>query len=286
MGTSVRVVHESSCPDIGPVCLVRDEPPNLHDQRIRIGELRVAAEYGLTERLGLRLLLPLKIMDTTITYRRLDGTAFEPDWVGIHHRNETLAGVTDPWLTARVGATAGGWYLTGRLGVTIPLGRTEPNPFMAGHEGREHQHFQFGTGTVNPVIGGEVSRHDGELFTSGYLQALLVPYQNDHGFQAGHRLGGGAAFGGRLFGELRGSIGVDVVHEEAERWDGVVQQDGNLGRTDFLTGVGLALPVGRQLLSLDLRTPVYQRIVGGQLSYPAIVALTISRTLGGPGDRG
>lgn len=151
-GVRLRVVHESRCPDIGPVCRERDEPPDMHDKLIRISELRPVVEYGLTDRVGLRLQAPFKRIHTAITYRRLDGTAFVPDWEGIHHRAETLAGLTDPWLTARLSGSLGGWDLAGRFGLSIPLRRTEPNPFNAGLEGRAQQQLHFGTGTVNPVL--------------------------------------------------------------------------------------------------------------------------------------
>ena len=36
------------------------------------------------------------------------------------------------------------------LGLTIPLGSTEENPYLLGAESKEHQHFQFGTGVLSP----------------------------------------------------------------------------------------------------------------------------------------
>ncbi len=33
VGTTMNVVHRSDCPDIGPVCAEREEPPQLHDQQ-------------------------------------------------------------------------------------------------------------------------------------------------------------------------------------------------------------------------------------------------------------
>lgn len=75
---------------------------------------------------------------------------------------------------------------------------------------------------------------------------------------------------------------MDVVHEEAERWDGEVQQDGNWGRIDVLAGLGLSHPMGAHVLSLTIRAPVHQRVVGGQVSYPAIASLGVERTFGAP----
>ena len=38
-----------------------------------------------------------------------------------------------------------------RFGTTIPIGRTEENPWKLGDAGIEHLHIQFGTGTFNPI---------------------------------------------------------------------------------------------------------------------------------------
>lgn len=280
-GTAIRVVHESACPDIGPVCRLVEVEPYLHDQALQVGELRGVLELGLTDAWGIQLQLPLKLIHTTILYRRLDGTIFEPDHPTTHHRNETLVGLTDPWLSGRVAASIGTWSLVGRVGVSLPLGRTEPNPFQLGDAGEPHQHFQFGTGTFNSLLAAEFLKPLGDFQASGYVQAQLVPSANARGFQAGHRLGLGALVGRSVAGELRATIGVDVVHEEAERWGGAVQQDGNLGRTDVLAGLGFSYPLGEQTLSASARVPVYQRVLGGQLSYPALVTVGLERSWGG-----
>jgi hypothetical protein len=47
--------------------------------------------------------IPIRVVNTTIQFRRLGGTAFDPDYQNIHHRNETLFGFAD--LRRRVGAS-------------------------------------------------------------------------------------------------------------------------------------------------------------------------------------
>lgn len=276
-------MHDAACPDLGAICRTRDVEPYRHDQGVAVGELRLVLEPGLTDWLSWQLQLPLKLIATDITYRRLDGTVFVPEEVGIHHRDETLLGPTDPMLAARAGTTLAGYAIRGGLGVTLPLGRTEPNPFRLGHEGLAHQHLQFGAGVVAPAASLEIMKDFGWLWGLAYGQAVVVPWANRHGFQQGHRFSAGLQAGGTVPGDLRLSGGLDVVHEEPERWDGVVQQDGNLGRTDLLLGVGVAYRLGEQLVGLQVRTPVWQRVVGGQVSYPALVSVTVERTFGGAG---
>jgi hypothetical protein len=276
----IRVVHESHCPEIGPVCAQRDEPPQLHDQTFQVVDLRAIVEYGLASRWSVEAQVTSRLTITRIQYKRLDGTVFEPDYPNIHHRNETLAGVADPWLAVRGAWVLGGFQAMGRLGVTLPLGRTEPNPFVLGEMGLEHQHIQFGTGTFNPVLGVEIARPLERWNLQGYAQAMLVLYENEHGYRAGHRLGGGVSVDHALLDRLSLGAGVDVLQEKPERWDGMVMQDGNLGRTDILVGGLLTYFTRPFAASLTVKVPVYQNIVQAEdehadLSYPIVLGLTV-----------
>lgn len=283
--TTVRVVHDEFCPDIGPICQVRKEPGQLHDQRFTIGELRAVVERGLSRRLGVEAQLPLRLTKTSVLYERLDGTVFTPDYVPIHHRDETLAGLGDPWLLARFADQSGGVDVSVRMGVTLPLGTTRPNPFALADQGKVHEHLQFGTGTVDGVLMASAKKAMGRVQVQGYGQMLVVPFANGFGYRAGNRyaLGLGVTF--PLVGPVVASLGGDVVNEQAERWNGVVLQEGNLGRTDVLASGGLAVPLGGYRLSLSVKVPVWQHIIqmgheAGQLTYPAIGTLAIERTWG------
>ncbi len=282
-GTAVRVVHPQQCPDIGPICAVRDEPPQQHDQMFYVAEVRPLFEYSLNAHFSVELELPIKVTHTTVQYRRLDGTVFVPDYENLHHRNETLTGPGDPWLTTRTAWAIGPLTLGGRLGLTLPVGRTEEDPFARGRAGLSHQHIQFGTGTFNSVAGLDAQLRLGRITLAAYGQALVVPRQNDKGYQAGDRFAAGLLGEGAVVGDLRVSLGADVVNEQPERWYGTVEQDGNLGRTDVLVGGAAAHRLGTFELSLGLKVPVYQHIItsgshdGGQLTYPLILNLGVKR---------
>lgn len=283
LATTVRVQHESACPDIGPICAERDEPPQLHDQRFAIGELRASLEHGLTDALGVELQLPLRLNRTTIQFRRLDGTPVTLDYENIHHRDETLFGLGDPWLMGRYAFSLGGVRLATRVGFTVPLGRTEEDPFALGEAGQPHQHVQFGTGTVQPLLALEAGRQWGSWGARLWGQAQLSLVENHHGFRSGNRFGFGLAGLFKLGSSLRLSAGADLAHEQPERWNGVVQQDGNLGRTDVLLGGGLHWSVKDVTLGLTVQVPVYTHIIGhhGQLEYPGLLGLTAGTTFGG-----
>lgn len=281
-GTAVNVVHTSACPDIGPVCFEREEPPHLHDQQFYVGELRAVAEYAFTDALRAEVQLPFRLTRTTITYRRLDGTAFTPDFAGIHHRNETLAGLGDPWLSVRPSVAFGSLRLTGRLGVTLPLGHTEENPFELGRAGLVHQHLQFGTGTFNPVLSVEAVQSFARVALRAHAQGRFVLYENGHGYRAGDLYAAGLEAEAPVWGPLTVALGAEVVSERPERWNGRIEQDGNLGRTDVLAGLTTKWKVGSFFLHAGARVPVYQAIVengdeAAQLRYPVVVDVGVSR---------
>lgn len=281
MGTSVNVTHEVSCPDVGPVCAIRDEPPQVHDQRFLIAELRVFAELSVRDWLSFELQLPMRVSATTIVFRRLDGSAFTPEYGDIHHRDETLVGLGDPWLQARVHATWGIVSAAVSAGATLPVGRLEQNPFALGRAGLTHQHVQFGTGTVNPLVGFEVASVWSRVSVRGSGIAQLTVGENLYGYQAGSRFLLSLGADVKVVEALSLGATVDSITELPERWDGEVEQDGNVGRSDVLVGAQVAWRLGATTLLLSARVPVFQYFFAdgdeGQLRYPAIVSLGVQR---------
>lgn len=278
----MHVVHESRCPEIGPICDVRDEPPNLHDLVLWVAEVRAIVEYGFTESWALEVQVPFKMTGSSIVYRRLDGTAFVPDYGEIHHRNETVAGAGDVWVSARYTTALAGVDLSARLGVSLPFGSTEPDPFALGERGLAHQHIQLGTGTFDPIGAIEGAYAIGPVELRAILQAQLVLYENVHGYRAGNRYGASLIASAEPLDWLRLSLGLDLVNEQTERWSGEVKQDGNLGRTDLLAGGSATLLLGDTELSAGVKVPIYQDIImsadePGQLTFPALISFTAAQ---------
>jgi hypothetical protein len=283
LATDVRTTHESECPEIGPICAVRDEPPQIHDQRFAVGELRAIVEHAFTDALGVELQVPLRLNHTTIQFRRLDGTPVTLDYESIHHRDATLFGLGDPWVQGRYAFPLGSARLIAHAGFTVPLGSTVENPFALGEEGLPHEHVQFGTGTVQPLLALEFAHVSEPWSARAWGQAQLSVVENSHGFRAGNRFGLGVSGELQVVGALRAGAAVDVANEQPERWNGVIQQDGNLGRTDVLVGGGLRWSTGDVQLGLMLRVPVYSHIIGhhGQLEYPGLLSFHLGTTFGG-----
>jgi len=287
VATTMRVVHAEACPEIGPICAARDEPPQLHDQRFYSAELRLFGALGLTESLGVEVQVPLRLLSTDITFRRLDGQAFTPDYENIHHRDETLVGLGDPWVLARGATRLGAARLEARGGIGLPLGDTQPNPFERARRGLSHQHIQFGAGSVSGVLALDARQPAGPVDVTASGQAVLFFAESAHGYQPGDRFSGGVSVGGRPTTRLMLEAGLDTLVEQPERWDGAIEEEGNLGRWELLVGGRVAYAFDALTLALSVKAPVYVHLTeagdhdhggsAGQLEYPAVVGLSVAR---------
>ena len=278
LGTYVQTQHDDMDDVVG-----QGNIPIIHDQDLFITEARLALDVGLTKRFAASLVLPLRVVSTSIVYRNGQGDPVELMNASTHHRNETLTGIADPMLLGAVTHVAGGVRLTARAGLTIPLGRTEEDPFALGDAGMQHQHIQMGTGTFNPVVALEVSRAFGPWTAGGFAFTQQVAYENSKGYHAGDRYAAGLSLR-RALGErwsVRG--GPEFQGETSERWNGIRhEEEGNQGRVDVMIGAGAAWRATPELtVDLALKVPVYTHVVGGQLDVPAIIELGASWTIGG-----
>jgi hypothetical protein len=256
-----------------------EEPfPIFHEEDLTISEIAFVTEAGLAHGLGVEAVVPWRWVRTRIRFENLQHQPIEVPNGSIHHRNETLSGPGDPWLLLHGARGVGAWTVAARAGISIPLGRAEPNPFELGRRGLPHEHIQFGTGTWDPVAGVSAGRRFGQVGFVVHALARLVFGTNAHGYQAGDRFYASAALDRRIAGAWRAIAGLDLAREQTETWDGRIETEGNLGRTDFLASIGVTRPLGRAGgFHVTAKIPLVTRATGAQVRYPVIVALGFSR---------
>jgi len=251
----------------------------LHDQSIVNDETRLVAELGIARWLAADVVLPYRVFATRIRYvDPMTGQVVQIQNPFLHHRNEVLVGPGDPWLVARAARVAGGVTLSARVGTTIPIGSTVPNPFVLGDMGIEHEHVQFGTGTFVPIVGVEAYRAFRGVTVDAYALTLQSLYANGYGYRAGNRY----AFGIGAASDLgtkrwRFRATAEYLSESAESWSGVVYtSEGNIGRVDVLAGVEATYRMSEDWhATLAAKVPVYTHVIGGQLDVPVYVSLTL-----------
>jgi hypothetical protein len=232
--------HLAECPDLGPECGAPVPPtPYYHHVDLVLGETSLDASYGVTRWLAAELRFSVRVVDLTPTYSEIDGREkLVPD--DIHHHDVTIIGPTDPWVSLRFAGTVGKLVSAAKLGVTLPLGGIEPDPYKLGAEGKSHEHTQLGTGTLMPLVGIGLSYNldPVELSVSG--TGLFSVYENRVGFRAPSRYFFSARATLRLLdGALRPYVELDIPHETQELWNGSPGLEGSNVRTDLLVGGGL-----------------------------------------------
>ena len=281
LGTFVQTRHDDHDDVVG-----RGEIDIVHDQSLFVSEARVAVDVGVRG-FAISLVLPLRLVSTGITYYDEAGAEVELVDDGVHHRDETLSGLGDPMLLVGRAKAWGPWRVGAKLGATVPLGRTEEDPFVMPDD--PHQHIQMGTGTVNPVVSVELARALGPRWRmSGFLFTQQVVYEGGKGYQAGDRYAAGVAARWRAAERIGLRGGVEVQGETKERWGGVAHtDDGNRGRVDAMVVAGVEWAVSGPLsVDLAVKVPVVTHVVGGQLDMPAIVEVGVGWTFGGAKKEG
>jgi hypothetical protein len=250
-----------------------------HVLDVTLSETAAATAVGLAPNLGLELVVPFRTATTRVRFEDAGRQPFVPAEGDLHHRNETLAGTGDPWLMLHAARPGAVWTTAARLGVSVPLGRTVPDPFALGHEGLPHQHVQFGTGTWDPVVALAAVRPIGPFaFTVSGL-ARLAFYENEHGYRAGHRYALGVQADRPVGRAWRLGAALDLAREQTERWHGrVEEEEGNLGRTDLLASAAAVRPVaGVGTLRFAVSVPIVTHTRGSQFDYPVLLSVGVSR---------
>lgn len=155
--------------------------PNEHFVSLDWFRTEVQAAWSFAEDWDAELAVPYDVKRVRARYELPDGTDYDNPVAGIHHRDETLEGLSDLRLvfshrwsallfegdTLRVGA-----------GFTIPTGHTEANPYERAALGIEHQHIQFGNGTVDPLARADYAIAFGRWSLAAGLSAHRPLYEN------------------------------------------------------------------------------------------------------------
>ena len=267
--------HVAECPDLGPTCAgPRPPTPFNHHVRLFTADVRLDASYGITPWLAVEARFGLRVVDLTPRYTELDGAPKSaPD--DPHHHDETLVGPTDPWLLLRFAAARGKLLFTARLGFTLPLGSTVPNPYLLGKEGKWHEHTQLGTGTFVPIVGLGLSYSVGPMELDLSALGLFSVYESSKGYRAPSRffpaLRLTVPF---LDGALRPYVAAEISAETGERWDGRPGAEGSDGRADLLASGGVVWRF-REAWRVDLGVRVHAAALAGgaAFEYPGILQL-------------
>lgn len=281
-GSVTKSSHVEECPDIGPACDRSPQPPSyVHDLVNWTYGATVDAQYGIARYFGLAVSVPLRAVTTRVKYETLDGAPYDPVPPDVHHRDRTLVGLADPSLSVLFGRRFEKVSFAIRAGALLPLGKTlDEDPFIAGRDGRPHEHVQFGVGTVRPTFGSSLGIDLGTIGFDAWNVGVLSLATNSIGYKPGQRFAAGARVTFAL-SRFTFGVGSEVSHESTETWAGLQPAEGNLGRTDVVALATARTQIGEKSgLFASVRVPLYVNAVGAQLSYPAFVQLGVATSFG------
>ena len=251
--------------------------PYNHHVGLFMSDLNLDASYGVLPWLAVEARFAYRLVDISPTYTEIDGTpkAVPHD---IHHHDRTITGIGDPWLALRLGARRGDLVTSSRLGVSVPLGETRPDPFALGAQGLWHEHTQLGTGIFMPIVSLSASYRFQPWELGGTLFGIFGLYENEHGWRPSSRMVVASRLSlETLDGRLFPFVMLDLGHQTEEAWHGERGLEGSTIRTELLLGGGLRwLFADPWALELAVRGRVAVLSEESGFDYPGTVDLSLS----------
>ena len=202
----------------------------------------------------------------------------------IHHRDEAYRGFSDVSLLfshRRLGILRDGDHFVASLGTSIPIGKTEDDPFKLGGAGLEHLHIQFGTGTFNPLA--EVHYGTplfGDFTVSASIRGQFPFYENSKIYRGAVEVTSTAEVKYRLFDWLAFHTTYLGFYQSYAHWDG--EQDINSGLVLNAGLFGATVNTGYGVpVRLSVMLPFHRRTLsdeGDAFELGPTVSLTMSRS--------
>ncbi len=276
---------------VSPAGEVVDVP--LHEHRVSLDFARLELSYERTfrENWDVWVRLPYEIKRRRASIVELapatpeERAAIERN-LAIHHPTRTLEGLSDARvLVARrlVGAGRAGAALDLAVGTTLPTGRTEGDPFVAGDAGLEHEHVQFGSGTFDPVLEAYYSAPLGPRWlVGGFFTGRIPFYDNDKTYRGSPEVNAGVSTLRRIGGRLSIQANLAGYYQDFAHWDGARDVNSGLRSLSGMLSATVALRGGVQL-DVGLRLPIAQQTLldGGDGFEPGpTVLVRASHTFG------
>lgn len=227
---------------------VVDAPLHRHHVALSTYRIDVALQYLLSDQWSLQATVPYAVRNQEASVEWIDPVSPEERQAilrsrDIHHRNETYTGFSDADLLFGYkvrGLLKTNDVLSARLGTTIPIGKTEENPWELGDAGIEHLHIQFGTGTFNPIANLQYNLplYRGLIITAS-ARGMLPFYENSKTYRGSGELGWTTGFTYRLFDWFSFSGNYLGFYQSAAAWAG--ERDINTGLRYSMAAFGMSL---------------------------------------------
>ena len=272
---------------LSPTGEVVNAPLHRHHVALSTYRVDVGLQYLLNDRWTLQAKIPYAVKNQGASIEWIEPvTSKDKEAIlrsrDIHHRNETYTGLAD--LDLFLGYKIRGFFktddvLSGRLGATIPTGKTEENPWKLGDAGIEHLHIQFGTGTFNPIVNLQYSLplYRGMTITTS-ARGMFPFYENSKAYRGSVELGYTAGFTYRLFDWLSFNGNYLGFYQSSAAWAG--ERDINTGLRYSMAALGMSLATLEGIsVSANVMFPLTQETLydgSDTIEFGNLVSLTTS----------
>ena len=264
-------------------------PVSSHRHHVALSTYRVdvGLQYLLNDRWTLQANIPYAVRDQEASIEWIDPVSPEDRQAilrsrDLHHRNETYTGFSD--MDLLLGYKVRGFFktddaLSARLGTTIPIGKTEENPWELGDTGIEHLHIQFGTGTFNPIASLQYNLplYRGLTMTAS-ARGMLPFYENSKTYRGSAELSYTAGFTYRLFDWLSFNGNYLGFYQSSAAWAG--ERDINTGMRYSMAAFGMSLATLDGIsVSANVMFPLTQETLYDEsdaIEFGTLVSLTTS----------
>ena len=205
-------------------------PDFQHEVNIDMYVLQPSVSFAASDDLNVEVRLPLRRLVRRAKVIAPPSTSLGDlgtmeNHLNRHHRSATLTGIGDLQIEMH-SPESRQW----RWGFSLPTGHTEPNPY----EGNgNHEHVQFGTGTVVPR-GMYAWAEDNYMMSTS---VSLPVYANRHGFTPPPELTFYAGVRNEFSSEWRWSLGSSMRVQGYGDWSG--ERDVNTGYAALLADIAL-----------------------------------------------
>jgi hypothetical protein len=217
-----------------------DFDPIEHEHVVRLYWHRTTLEASLP--VGgdwdVELDVSFDVKDVRARYETPDGGSYDSPTGDLHHRTERLEGIADLRLLANWrprGVFFDGDFAHVGVGVSLPTGRIEVNPYRLGDAGLKHQHIQFGTGTVDPILRLDYVL-DGPLGFAASVGVAAPLAENRHDYRGAALTDLAVGPRARIGEMLSVTLAYAAQYQMRATWDG--ENDPNSGY--FLQAVSLS----------------------------------------------
>lgn len=275
---------------LSPTGQVVSVPTHRHDVQLDFVRYEFVTAFELRDNWDLRVRIPYDVKERTAKVEQIDPAT--PSEVAdmqrnlnLHHPTSTLRGFSDFSLllaTRRSELFLDQDTFALSFGSSVPVGKTEENPFTLGDQGLSHEHIQFGTGTFDPLLELYYLTPLSERFDLSVSALGKFPlYENSRGYQGPIEVSSGLLAAFNASENLRFRVGWSFYYQSFAYWGGVADINSGLISNGAVGGVSYKLSP-HSSAGLDVRIPISQKTLsddGDTFEQGIVVQLGVSYSI-------